>query len=82
MNSKCCVQLFGFTSVPVPMTLCLKLGYLFIFFTDEIDYWEKATGQKAFLCHQIGCLKHATDGTHVQLDDSYDNRWYIKTMGS
>ena len=45
-----------------------------------IDYWEKATGQKALLCREIGCLKQATDGAHVQLDDSYDNRWYIVPM--
>ena len=26
MNSKCCVQLYGFTSVPVPMTLVSRGG--------------------------------------------------------
>ena len=42
-----------------------------------LAYWEKATGKKANLCHNILCSSKATDGAHVQLDTPYDNRWYI-----
>lgn len=47
-----------------------------------LDYWKKATGQKAIWCHQTNCLNNslalATDGAHVQLDSEYnDNRWWI-----
>lgn len=42
-----------------------------------LAYWEKATGKKANLCHNISCSSKATDGAHVQLDTPYDNRWYI-----
>lgn len=36
-----------------------------------VEYWEKATGQKAGLCHSVDCQDFptkATDGAHVQLD--------------
>lgn len=49
-------------------------------YSSWLDYWERATGLKAYLCHVTGCLKLATDGAHVQLDDSYDKRWYIVPM--
>lgn len=42
-----------------------------------LEYWERATGMKAGACHKIGCIRQATDGAHVQLDDSSDSRWYI-----
>ena len=45
-----------------------------------IDYWERATGLTADLCHVINCTSEATDGAHVQLDNSYDDRWYIVPM--
>lgn len=47
---------------------------------DWIEYWEKATGQKAGFCHRVDCPnspENATDGAHVQLDDPDDNRWWI-----
>ena len=33
MNSKCCVQLCGFTSVPVPMTLNSNARYEYVWST-------------------------------------------------
>lgn len=42
-----------------------------------LAYWENATGMKANWCHKLGCLQLATDGAHVQLDDSNDKRWYV-----
>ena len=45
-----------------------------------IEYWEKATGLKAGTCHVLDCYYQATDGAHVQLDDSSDKRWYIVPM--
>ena len=42
-----------------------------------IKYWEDATGQKAGLCHKVGCISMATDGAHVQLSNSDDRRWWI-----
>lgn len=45
-----------------------------------IEYWENATGIKAGKCHRIDCLtdhSEATDGAHVQLVGSKDQRWYI-----
>lgn len=42
-----------------------------------IKYWEDATGQKAGLCHKVGCFAKATDGAHVQLSNSIDHRWWI-----
>lgn len=43
-----------------------------------IDYWEKATTQKARWCHNVDCfLQPATDGAHVQLDDPSNRKWYI-----
>ena len=48
---------------------------------DWLDYWEKATEQKAGNCHRIDCLngsnEPATDGAHVQLDTANDDRWWI-----
>lgn len=49
-------------------------------YSSWLDYWERATGLKSGYCHEIGCLNLATDGAHVQLDDSYDKRWYIVPM--
>lgn len=49
-------------------------------FTSWIDYWEEATKLRAGLCHRLFCKKspsQATDGAHVQLDDSNNNKWYI-----
>lgn len=41
-------------------------------------YWENATGQKADVCHRIGCFSTLNiDGAHVQLDDPNDRRWWI-----
>ena len=42
-----------------------------------IRYWEAATGQSAILCHKVGCTKLATDGAHVQLVGSTNQKWYI-----
>lgn len=42
-----------------------------------IRYWEDATGQKAGTCHYCGCTDKATDGSHVQLADSMNRKWYI-----
>lgn len=42
-----------------------------------LAYWENATGIEANRCHKLGCTQHATDGAHVQLDDSNDKRWYV-----
>ena len=48
---------------------------------DWLDYWEKATRQKAGNCHRVDCLngsnEPATDGAHVQLDSPDDRRWWI-----
>lgn len=42
-----------------------------------LKYWEDATGMKANWCHRVNCFSKATDGAHVQLDDSSDKNWYI-----
>lgn len=46
-----------------------------------LKYWENATGMKAQWCHRVDCisplLAKATDGAHVQLDNSNDDHWYI-----
>lgn len=42
-----------------------------------IKYWENATGLKASLCKNTRCYKSATDGAHVQLVNSSNNKWYI-----
>lgn len=42
-----------------------------------LAYWENATEIEANRCHKLGCTQHATDGAHVQLDDSNDKRWYV-----
>lgn len=49
-------------------------------YSSWIEYWEKATGRKAGLCHVTSCFSKATDGAHVQLDNPFDNRWYIVPM--
>lgn len=44
-----------------------------------LEYWKKATKKKIAFCASKDCdsLKIATDGAHVQLDDSDDKSWYI-----
>ena len=49
-------------------------------YSSWIEYWEKATECKARLCHVTNCFSQATDGAHVQLDNSYDDGWYIVPM--
>ncbi len=44
---------------------------------DWLDYWENATGLSAGYCHKVDCINKATDGAHVQLDDPFDDKWYI-----
>lgn len=40
--------------------------------------WMKAVGAKeAPSCFASGCVKKATDGSHVKKVDSTDNDWYI-----
>ena len=49
-------------------------------YSSWLDYWEKATEMRAIYCHRVGSfqlLAKATDGAHVQLDNSNDNHWYI-----
>ena len=33
-----------------------------------LEYWKRATGKNAYLCHKVDCYQLATDGAHVQLD--------------
>lgn len=42
-----------------------------------LEYWKRATGKNAYLCHKVDCYQLETDGAHVQLDAPNDNRWYI-----
>lgn len=42
-----------------------------------LQYWEKATGLKASLCKNLFCKEKATDGSHVQLANSTNRKWYI-----
>lgn len=48
-------------------------------YSSWIEYWEKATGEKARICHRLHCLSTQNlVGAHVKLDKSYeDNRWWI-----
>lgn len=42
-----------------------------------LQYWEEATGLKANLCKNLFCNEKATDGSHVQLANSTNRKWYI-----
>lgn len=49
-------------------------------YSSWLAYWERANKLNAGFCHVFGCVCTATDGAHVQLDNSSDNRWYIVPM--
>ena len=47
-------------------------------YSSWIEFWEKATGEEARICHRVGCYSTQNlVGAHVQLDDPNDDRWWI-----
>jgi len=42
-----------------------------------LDHWEKFSGQPLSYCAVSGCNNLAEVGAHVQIDNPYNNNWYI-----
>jgi hypothetical protein len=49
-------------------------------YSSWLDYWEKQTGGKRFICGATDCSKKDLVGAHVQKIDSSDKKWYITPL--
>jgi hypothetical protein len=42
-----------------------------------LTFWEKHTGQNAWMCYVQGCIGRPSAGGRVQKDSSIDRSWYV-----
>lgn len=46
-------------------------------YSSWLDYWEKKTGTKQYICGASGCSSKDLVGAHVQKVGCPDEKWYI-----
>jgi hypothetical protein len=42
-----------------------------------LTFWEKHTGQNAWMCYAQGCIGRPSAGGRVQKDSPIDRNWYV-----